>query len=221
MPAQRIALIAGATGLAGRHLLEILLSDLRYSTVHTLVRRTCRIAAAKIEEHVVDFERLPALPDTDDVYCCLGTTIRKAGSQAAFRKVDFDYVVDLATAARQSGVSRFLVVSAMGANAESAVFYNRIKGEMEQALVRIGFQALYIFQPSLLLGERHEARRGERAGIAMLSALAPLMLGPARKYRPIDAGMVARAMVVAAWTAAPGTIRFPSDQIALLGERTE
>ncbi|MCY7388591.1 MAG: hypothetical protein LH481_11095 [Burkholderiales bacterium] len=123
---------------------------------------------------------LAELPKTDDAFCCLGATIRQAGSQAAFRKVDFDYVVNFATAAKAAGVKRFLFVSAIAANAKSGVFYNRIKGKMENALKAMNFESLHIFRPSFLVGERAEARVGERLGIAVFSALALLMIGPAR-----------------------------------------
>lgn len=217
MSARRVALIAGATGLTGRHLLNLLLADSRYGRVYALVRKPSLAAQPKLREIVVDFGRLPALPNADDVYCCLGTTIRKAGSQSAFRSVDFDYVVNLARRARRSGAKQFLVVSAMGASPTSLFFYNRIKGEMEQALVAIRFSALHIFRPSLLVGTRPESRPGERIGIATLSRLAPLMLGPARKFRPIAAETVARAMLQAAWTGAHGTAWYRSDRIAELG----
>ncbi len=218
MASRRVALIAGATGLTGRHLLELLLAESRYSRIHAIVRKSSLAAQARLEEHIVDFDHLAPLPKVDDVFCCLGTTIGKAGSHAAFRKVDLDYVASLATAAKQSGARRFFVVSAMGANAKSAVFYNRVKGEMEQALQRIGFSELHIFQPSLLLGERRETRFGERFGILAFTAMAPLMRGPARKYRPIAASAVARAMVKAAWTGKAGTTRYPSDRIDSLGD---
>ena len=120
------------------------------------------------------------LPKTDDAFCCRGTTIKTTGSQAAFRKVDFDYVVNFAAAAKAAGVKRFLVVSALNPNAKSGVFYYRVKGEMENALKAMNFESLHIFRPSFLLVERPEARVGERLGIAVFSTLALLMIGPAR-----------------------------------------
>ena len=210
---KRSVLIAGATGLTGGYLIRLLLTDTRYTHVTALVRRTSLATNKKLTELVVDFDRLPALPVADDVFCCLGTTIRKAGSQAAFRKVDFDYVVNLAKAAKRGGYKRFVVVSAIGANAKSAVFYSRVKGEMENALWEMGFNALHIFQPSFLTGDRHESRAGEGLGIAVFSAVAPLMWGPMRKYRPIAAETVARAMVKAAWLETPGAV-YDSARIA-------
>ena len=213
---KRIALIAGATGLTGGHLLRLLLADARYARVNAAVRKTSLVKDKKLTELVVDFDHLPALPDADDVFCCLGTTIRKAGSQAAFRKVDFDFVVNLAIAAKRAGCKRFLVVSAIGANAKSAVFYSRVKGEMENALRETGFDALHIFQPSFLTGDRLESRAGEGLGIAVLSAMAPLMLGPMKKYRPIAAKSVAQAMLNAAWLETPGVAVYDSAQITLV-----
>jgi len=209
----RTALVAGATGLTGKHLLEFLLADERYASVCALVRKATLQAHPKLSEHVIDFESLGKLPKADDAFCCLGTTIKKAGSQAAFRKVDFDTVINFAAAAKAAGAKRFLVVSALGANAKSSVFYNRVKGEMENALKAMNFESLHIFRPSFLLGERAEARVGERLGIAVFSALAPLMIGPARKIRPVEAKAVARAMVLAANGGVLGVEVIESDEI--------
>ena len=214
MAKSRTALIAGATGLTGKHLLEFLLADARYASVHALVRKAALQPHPKLSEHVIDFESPSKLPKADDAFCCLGTTIRQAGSQAAFRKVDFDYIVNFATAAKTAGVKRFLVVSALGANAKSGVFYNRVKGEMENALKAMNFESLHIFRPSFLLGERAEARAGERLGIKVFSALAPLMIGPARRVRPVEAKTVARAMVLAANGDSLGVKVTESDEIA-------
>ena len=213
MAKSRTALVAGATGLTGKHLLEFLLADERYASVCALVRKATLQAHPKLSEHVIDFESLGKLPKADDAFCCLGTTIKKAGSQAAFRKVDFDYVINFAAAAKAAGAKRFLVVSALGANAKSSVFYNRVKGEMENALKAMNFESLHIFRPSFLLGERAEARVGERLGIAVFSALAPLMIGPARKIRPVEAKAVARAMVLAANGGVLGVEVIESDEI--------
>jgi len=214
----RTALVAGATGLTGKHLLEFLLADERYASVCALVRKATLQAHPKLSEHVIDFESLGKLPKADDAFCCLGTTIKKAGSQAAFRKVDFDTVINFAAAAKAAGAKRFLVVSALGANAKSSVFYNRVKGEMENALKEMNFESLHVFRPSFLLGERAEARVGERLGIAVFSALAPLMIGPARKIRPVEAKAVARGMVLAANGGVLGVTVTESDEIVGLTE---
>ena len=131
MPTSRTALIAGATGLTGHYLLTLLLADANYARVTALVRKASLPSNPKLAEVIVDFDVLPPLPKAADAYCCLGTTIKKAGSQAAFRKVDFEFVVNFARAAKRAGAKRFLVISSLGANASSPIFYSRVKGEME------------------------------------------------------------------------------------------
>lgn len=219
MAKSRTALVAGATGLTGGHLLSQLLADTRYARVIALVRRPALPAAPKLSELAIDFDALPALAKADDAYCCLGTTIKKAGSQAAFREVDFEFVLDFARAARQAGVKQFLVMSSLGADARSAVFYSRVKGEMEHALREIGFEALHIFQPSLILGERKEQRTAERFGIAAFGAVGGLMFGPLRKYRPVESATIARAMIGAAFSKQRGDRVYPSDAIETMARR--
>src|SRR6202171_5594523 len=153
----RTALLAGATGLIGRALLPMLLASKYYRSVHVLLRRTPADirASATLKIHQVDFARLPAtLPTVDDVFIALGTTIKLAGSEAAFRQVDFDFVVNIARAARAAGAKRLAVVSALGADAKSRIFYNRVKGEMEAAIAQLGYESVVIAQPSMLLGDR-------------------------------------------------------------------
>ena len=216
MATSRTALVAGASGLTGGHLLSHLLADDRYTHVTALVRNKSLLANRKLAQLIVDFEALPALPTADDAYCCLGTTIKKAGSQAAFRQVDFEFVVNFARAAKQAGVKRFLVISSLGANARSAVFYSRVKGEMENALCKVGFDAQHIFQPSLIIGERKEQRPAERFGIAAFHTVGALMVGPMRKYRPIESATIAQAMINAAFSASRGISAYQSDAIETL-----
>ena len=192
----RVALVAGATGLVGREVLAALLADKRIRTVHVLGRRAPDIKHPRLVAHTVDFSHLPALPKVDEVYIALGTTIKVAGSQQAFRAVDFDAVLVLARAAHKAGVKRLGVVSAMGADPRSRVFYNRIKGEMEQAVSALGFETLVFARPSLLLGDRarlgQPERAGERAGLWVSRLLKPVI--PAN-YLPIQAGRVAACLV--------------------------
>ena len=156
---------------------------------------------------------------SDNAYCCLGTTIRQAGSRENFRAVDHAAVLAFAWAARRHSGQRFFVVSAMGADAQSRVFYSRVKGETEEALIVLGFQTLGIFRPSLLLGERSQSRLGERLGGALLWLADPLMVGPLRKYRSIRAEVVARAMLRCSFgVGAQGVLVYPSDEIQDLGE---
>jgi len=212
------ALLAGATGLVGGYVLRRLLAHPSYVRVEILVRREMPIRDSKLTQHIVEFARLsdgaPGVAP-DDVFCCLGTTIRKAGSEEAFRRVDYDYPLALARLAKAAGAGKFLMVSALGADPKSAVFYNRVKGEVEQAIAAIGLPAPYFFRPSLLTGPRAEHRPGEKIGIAVGKLIAPLLIGALRKYRPIHADTVAAAMVyVADHDVAAGVIE--SDAIARL-----
>ncbi|MEY4751555.1 MAG: hypothetical protein RIQ60_3769 [Pseudomonadota bacterium] len=222
----RIVILAGATGLVGRELLAGLLADPTVAEIHALVRRPLAMPAAltpaaltpdaltgaqsgalhvdppaaarldRLRQLVVDFAALPALPAAHEVYLALGTTIKVAGSQAAFRAVDFDANLAVARAAQAAGARRAALVSAMGANADSSVFYNRVKGELEQALASLGFDALVIARPSLLIGDRaalgQPLRPGERHGERVARWLGPLV---PRNYRPITAARVAGALL--------------------------
>ena len=212
------ALIAGAAGLVGGYLLRRLLAHPSYARVEILVRRELPIRDPKLMQHIVEFARLgDAAPGVapDDIFCCLGTTIRKAGSEEAFRRVDYDYPLALARLAKAAGAGKFLMVSALGADPKSAVFYNRVKGEVEQAIAAIGLPAPYFFRPSLLTGPRAEHRPGEKIGIAVGKLIAPLLIGALRKYRPIHADTVAAAMVYVANHEVSGSV-IESDAIARL-----
>lgn len=193
--AGRTALVAGATGLVGREILQGLLADKQITAVHTLGRRRLPFEHPKLTQHIVDYQALSALPRVDEAFVALGTTIKTAGSQAAFRAVDFDAVVAVARAARAAGASRLGVVSAMGADAASRVFYNRVKGEMEAALGGLGFETLVIARPSFLTGDRgalgQPQRKGEKMALVLSRWLAPLI--PAN-YRSIPAASVASAL---------------------------
>ena len=210
----RTALVAGATGLVGSHVLEFLLADPQWSHVVTVGRRKTSNHNAKLEQRVLNLSELDSvtdLPHVDDVFCCLGTTIKQAGSQPAFRLVDHEFVVGLARAGLRAGATQFLLVSAIGADPESRVFYSRVKGETEAAIRKLSYRGIQIFRPSLLLGDRSEFRLGER--IAMLGApMLPLLLvGRLRRYRPIQAATVARAMISIAHDAPRGPNVFEYD----------
>lgn len=197
----RTALLAGATGLVGRALLSMLLASTRYRSVHVLLRRMPPDvkASAKLEIHHVDFGRLPdALPMADDVFIALGTTIKVAGSEAAFRRVDFDYVVNTARAGRAAGARRLAVVSAVGADAKSRIFYNRVKGEMQDAIAHLGYESVVIAQPSFLLGDRVALGQPPRsAEIWAARLLGPLGWIMPKGVRPIPARAVASALLAA------------------------
>lgn len=194
----RTALLAGATGLVGQQLLPLLLEAPEYTQVRVLTRRALSQSHRKLQTVQTDFSNLPALGtalQADDVYCCLGTTLRKAGSRGAFEQVDYDYVLALARAALAQGAQQFLVISAAGASAASAAFYSRVKARMEQEVSTLGFTATHILRPSLLLGERAESRPGERLGQLLSPLLSPLLTGPLKRYRPIEGRELAAAML--------------------------
>jgi uncharacterized protein YbjT (DUF2867 family) len=195
-PFKRTALLAGATGLVGRAILEGLLADGSVAAVHVLGRREPGLTNPRLTSHVVDFAALPTLPPADEVYLALGTTIKAAGSQSAFRAVDFDANLSVARAALAAGARRCGLVSAMGADAKSRIFYNRVKGELEGGLAELPFEGLVIARPSLLTGDREALGQPERFGEKVATAASKL-LGPLipANYKPIRAEAVARALL--------------------------
>ena len=201
----RVALVAGATGLVGRAILALLLADKRYSTVHVVGRRAPPVQHPKLAAHISASLTNWTCPAVDDVFIALGTTIKVAGSKAAFKAIDGDMVVAIASAAKASGASRLAVVSAMGASAQSSVFYNQVKGQMEAAVSQLGFETLAIARPSLLAGDRYALKQPERLAenlaLQFFKWLKPLI--PAN-YRAINASSVAQAMVDALQTASSG-----------------
>jgi len=213
----KTALIAGATGLVGGHCLALLLDEPAYGRVIAVGRRALALQHPKLVHHVIDFDRLGAagteFPAADDVFCCLGTTMKRAGTQSAFRQVDFVYVVGLASQALQHGAKQFLLVSALGASPKSPLFYNQVKGEAEEAVTRLPFEGRYMIRPSLLAGDRPEHRPAERFGLAVASGVSLALVGPLRKYRPILAATVAKAMVRVAVTAPGGVRIYESDEL--------
>jgi uncharacterized protein YbjT (DUF2867 family) len=190
----RVALIAGASGLVGGHLLEQVLADPTWDRVVSVGRRELRVDDPRLEQRFVDFAAIEDLPQVTDAFCALGTTIRKAGSQEAFRAVDHDAVVALARAALTAGARTFAHVTALGADPGSRLFYNRVKGETERDVAAVGIPSTVAFRPSMLDGHREEPRPAEQAGLAMMRAVAPLL----GKYRPTRAEHVAAAMLRAA-----------------------
>jgi uncharacterized protein YbjT (DUF2867 family) len=218
--AARVALVAGATGLVGREVLAALLADKHTSAVHSLGRRTLPLTHPKLTQHIVDFAALPELPRTDDVFICLGTTIKVAGSQQAFRAVDYEAVVAVAHAAIAQGATKLGVVSAMGADAKSGIFYNRTKGEMEAAVSALGYQSVSIAQPSMLAGNRasldQPVRKGELWALNMSRWLGPLI--PAN-YRSILVTDVAAGLVRAVKAGRPGVQRLLSGQLQGASQR--
>nr|WP_263326567.1 oxidoreductase [Neobacillus sp. Marseille-Q6967] len=191
------ALILGATGLIGKELVKILIKQKNYEKIHLLVRRPVDISNENCDVHVVDFDNLHAFQElfkVSDVFCTLGTTIKKAKTQEVFRKVDYEYPIEAAKLAKEKGVEKFLIVTAMGADTKSRIFYNRVKGEVEASLIELDLPSLHIFRPSLLLGEREEFRLGEKIAEKASKLLNILMIGPLRPYRAIQGKTVAAAM---------------------------
>ena len=213
----KTAWIAGASGLVGSQLLSLLLDDAEFGAVVSLGRRQIELTHPKLVQRVVDFAALDAggLAAPEVAFCALGTTIGKAGSQEAFRAVDHDAVLEFAKAALGKGARCFALVSSLGADPRSRIFYNRVKGETEAALRGLGFVSLVVAQPSLLLGDRAESRPAERAMI-----VASRFLGGVLKpfsARPIEAQVVARALLAIAHDPTPGATIYPSGELQRLG----
>jgi len=204
---RRTALLVGATGLVGGHCLRLLLEDDAWSQVVVLARRRLSTSHPKLVARLVDFDRLGQLsgfPRVTDVFCALGTTIASAGSQREFHKVDFTYVVETARLAAVSGAQQLLLVSSLGADPASSLFYSRVKGEAEEAVRKLPFAGVQIFRPSFLAGKRTEKRPLERLGVAAFTALSFAMVGPLRRFRAVEAADVAKAIVEVARRAPPG-----------------
>lgn len=188
----KIAII-GTTGLIGEHVLQILSSDKRVKKIHALGRRRPDASPNTLQFHKLELVDLPHAPalDADHWICALGTTIKKAGSPENFKKVDLDAVVEFAKLAERSGAKSLHVVSAVSANKDSAVFYNKTKGQMEDQVGKLKIQSIHFYRPSLLLGNRREFRLGEKIAICLAPLYSPLLIGPLAKYRPIEAYQVA------------------------------
>jgi len=198
MPDTFRSLLVGATGLVGGHCLDILLRDEAYGEVHVLTRRPIPTVAdnGRVIQHVVDFDDFIAsgeLPGVDHVFCSLGTTIAKAKTKAAFRKVDYQYTLRIAEKALAAGARHFVLVSSMSASPRSIFFYSRVKGEVEEAIDALGYPAYTIIRPSVIAGDRQEHRLGEELGRKILR-FAP------RSIQPVHARDIAQAMVDAART---------------------
>jgi uncharacterized protein YbjT (DUF2867 family) len=203
----RTVILAGATGLVGREILKGLLADPTVGAVHSLGRRAPATQHPKLTAHIVDFAALPPLPPADELYLALGTTIKVAGTPAAFRAIDYDANLNVAKAAMAAGVKKVGLVSAMGADPRSRIFYNRVKGELEEALTQLTFEGLVIARPSLLVGNREVLGQPNRAG-EMIGEVMARVLGfliPAN-YKPIEASALAQALLAAVPTTRTRTV---------------
>lgn len=196
----RAAIVVGATGLTGTSLVKQLCENDEYVSVTVIARRELAFTHPKLEVKIRNFDTLEEkdIELAQEVYCCLGTTIKKAGSREEFEKVDFEYPLTIASLAKKRGIPHMLVITAMGANENSPFYYNRVKGKLEHDLMEIGLQRLSIIRPSLLVGEREEVRLGEKVGEQVLKFVKPLLVGPLKRSRSIEASQVAKAMIVIA-----------------------
>jgi uncharacterized protein YbjT (DUF2867 family) len=212
----KTAVIVGASGLVGNELLQLLLNDDRYERVVVLVRIALATQHPKLKQQLVDFDQLDQVADYligADVFCTLGTTIKKAGSQAAFTRVDRQYPFKLAELSKQQGASSYLIVTAIGANPRSSIFYSQVKGQLEAELKNLQLNRLHIFQPSFLVGNRIEHRAGEQFVGKLMTAMAFLFVGALRKYKSIHVRTVAIAMIKAANDERLGNFTYTTDKI--------
>ncbi|WP_297690687.1 NAD-dependent epimerase/dehydratase family protein [uncultured Eudoraea sp.] len=218
--AQKTAIILGATGLCGSILLQILLKDNRYKKIKLFSRKSVEIRDEKLQEHIIDLLRLSDHESdflADEVFCCIGTTRAKTPDKDLYKKIDFGIPLNAASLCKKNKIGTFVVISSLGANAESRVFYTKLKGQMENALVSMGIPKIHILQPSLIAGHREENRPGEWFAKKVFLVLNTVLVGPFRKYRSVTPQAIARSMV---WLANNSyeKIKIPSDKIANLGE---
>ena len=217
----KTALIIGSTGLIGSELLNLLLDSNDYLKVITFVKRDTGIKHPKLTQHIIDFDKPETYKELvvgDDFFCTIGTTIKKAGSKEAFRKVDCGYPKQFAAFALQNKVKRFLIISSLGANAKSGNFYLKTKGEIQDFLKDCDFESVAVFQPSLLLGNRTEFRLGEKVGAFFMKTLSFLFVGNLKKYKPIESETVAKALLKIAQTNNIGFKIYESDSIEEIGK---
>lgn len=193
----KTAIIAGATGLVGSQLLNNLLESNYYDNIIALVRKELPLQSAKLIQVIVDYNNIQSIAVNlkgDDVFCCLGTTIKKAGSQDEFYKVDYQYCLNIAIETYKNGASNFYLISSLGANANSKIFYNSVKGKLENAIKNIGFNSFFMFRPSILLGNRNEFRLGEKIMQILMKSITKIMVGSMKKYAAIESKQVAKAI---------------------------
>ncbi|MDQ0196310.1 NAD(P)H-binding protein [Paenibacillus wynnii] len=217
----RIAMVLGATGLVGTQVTESLLRSGIWDEVRVLVRHPLDQKHPGLKQFVINWDELEQhgnlFNGVSAIFCCLGTTIKKAGSQSNFERVDLHYPLQAAALAKKHQVKQFLVVSSMGASSKSRNFYSRTKGSMEEGLSALEFQGLHIFRPSLLLGQRQEFRLGEQVAAKLMRAFGFLLVGKAAQYRAIQAKTVAQAMINIANVGTRGVHVYNNEVIQVLG----
>ncbi|QCR31312.1 oxidoreductase [Lysinibacillus sp. SGAir0095] len=197
----RSAIVVGGTGLVGLNLVKLLCDSEEYVSITVIARSKLTFNHPKLTVIIRSFNELEEkdIGFAHEIFCCLGTTIKKAGSREEFEKVDVEYPLQVASLAKKCGIMHFIIISAMGANEKSSVYYNRVKGKLEKELVALELPQVSIVRPSLLVGERNEFRFGEKMGEWVLKVLNPLLIGPMKKYRSIEATQLALAMKVIAF----------------------
>jgi uncharacterized protein YbjT (DUF2867 family) len=213
------AIIIGSTGLIGKALIDLLLQSNEYSEVIALVRKPSSAKNKKVKFFVTDFKNMSQLENLingDVLFICVGSTMAKAGSKDAFLKIDYNIPVDIANIAKEKGVKDCILVSSLGADAQSANFYLQTKGKMEQAIEKLGFQSTTFMRPSILFGARDEFRFGELMGKFFMKLMGPFFLGPLKKYRGIHAKTVALAMFKVSLNSIAGVKKYESDEIEKL-----
>ena len=216
----KTALIIGSTGLIGSELLNLLLDSNDYLKVITFVKRDTGVKHPKLTQHIIDFDKPETYKELvvgDDFFCTIGTTIKKAGSKEAFKKVDFGYSKQFAAYALLNKVEQFLIISSLGANANSGNFYLKTKGQIQDFLKDCNFESIAVLQPSLLLGNRTEFRLGEKVGAFFMKTLSFFFVGNLKKYKPIESKTVAKALFKIAQTNNKGFKIYESDAIQEIG----
>ena len=210
------SLIIGATGFVGSYLVQEILNSPTFDSVTALVRKPTFTTHPKLKEIIFDFRdetAIESLEPVNHVFCCLGTTIKTAGSKEAFRFVDYELPLRFANWAESTHAESFSIVTAIGANSDSSIFYNQVKGNVEDEIKTLNIPTIQIFQPSLIMGSRKEFRLGELIGKGIMAILNPLMIGPGKKYRGIHAQTIAKGMVHHLEKSNPGITIFESDKI--------
>ena len=213
---KRNALVIGATGLIGKNVVNQLIQNEGYEKITILVRKSSGLTHEKLEEIIVNFNQLEEYEQyfqVNDVFSCLGTTIKIAKTKENFRKVDYDYSLKVAELASKANVQNFLLISSMGANSHSNIFYSKVKGEVERDVRTFHFSGLFIFRPSLLLGERKKVRIGEKVAEKISTIMPFIFTGPFKKYRPIKGETVAKAMINSALSGRKGEQIIESNSI--------
>ena len=216
----KTALIIGGTGLIGSKLLKLLLESSDYEKVIAFSKREMQLKHPKLVLEIIDFDKPESyanLVQGDDFFCTIGTTIKKAGSKEAFRKVDYQYPKQFATIALENGIKQFLLISSLGADEKSGNFYLKTKGEIQSFLKNSSFDSVSIVQPSLLLGDRKEFRFGEQVGAVVMKIFSFLLIGSLKKYKPIHGDTVAKALFTLAQKSKKGFTIYESDLLEQLG----